>query len=223
MVANVSEENDRNENRYQDISKENNAVYNEVRQRNEKEPQKYHINEEMGIKKSPRKPKRVFKAKKAIEKPKKPVRVNLKTPQKDVKNVTKKEPEKSYKYPKQYSYSVNPKIKKPLSTEIPHLDSTIGIAEKFQSEKEMSKIDEPKNPNRFRLTANSKETLPNDFEGLQKVLTTRKEKNEFDQYDNTKYLKAEYVATSGPVVLPKIPSEDWWGKEKKFKKIKDWD
>lgn len=37
------------------------------------------------------------------------------------------------------------------------------------------------------------------------ILTTQKEKNEFDQYDNTKYPKSEFVATSGPVALPKLP------------------
>ncbi|RVE44484.1 hypothetical protein evm_010888 [Chilo suppressalis] len=35
-------------------------------------------------------------------------------------------------------------------------------------------------------------------------LTSRKTKTEFDQYDYTKYPKSRFVATSGPVALPKV-------------------
>ncbi|XP_028163202.1 uncharacterized protein LOC114354832, partial [Ostrinia furnacalis] len=45
-------------------------------------------------------------------------------------------------------------------------------------------------------------------------MTTEKEKNDFDQYDNKNYPKSEFVATSGPVVLPKVPAQSqWWEKE----------
>lgn len=45
--------------------------------------------------------------------------------------------------------------------------------------------------------------------------TTRREKIEFDQYDNLNYSKGNYIATSGPVALPAPTTVDkkWWEKE----------
>lgn len=45
-------------------------------------------------------------------------------------------------------------------------------------------------------------------------LTTEKERVEFDQYDNPNNPKSDFIATSGPVALPKVPMmKPWWEKE----------
>ncbi|XP_063836241.1 uncharacterized protein LOC135085385 [Ostrinia nubilalis] len=115
-------------------------------------------------------------------------------------------------------------------------DSTIGYAEKFE-------FDENPNPGRHKLSqlaseeinetnsnddltknfydtsANLSKTTTLKYEGFNigrsgREMTTEKEKNDFDQYDNKNYPKSEFVATSGPVVLPKVPAQSqWWEKE----------
>lgn len=48
-----------------------------------------------------------------------------------------------------------------------------------------------------------------------KELTTEKARTAFDQYDNLNYPKSEFIATSGPVALPKIPAHKKWFKDVK--------
>lgn len=65
------------------------------------------------------------------------------------------------------------------------------------------------------------------FRGLSvnhgEAITTKKEKTDFDQYDNRNYPKADFIATSGNMMLPKIQpkakqdeSKSWWEKELKL-------
>lgn len=107
-------------------------------------------------------------------------------------------------------------------------ESTIGYAEKYD---EKSEFDDNPNPSRHRLTQfgsaemnetfdlsklyentaeNTIETTPRskafNIARAPEELTTEKERNEFDQYENVQYPKSEFIATSGPVALPKMPS-----------------
>lgn len=109
----------------------------------------------------------------------------------------------------------DPRPNKPRSTIKPAIDYTILYHKALRNGSPNSKGSAKRG---HRLTGfNSQESFNQTTQpalqgfNIPKSLTTEKERVEFDQYDNSNYPKSEFIATSGPVALPKVPmKKPWW-------------